>query len=267
MKSIFSKEEIEYLKDNYNKMTYKEIANELGFTERQIRGKINGMGLKKLKDFNKDYFKEINSPNCAYWLGFIYADGYLVVNKSNRNYELGIELNKKDVKLLNDFNCELGNCHKIIFKHNHKKFNGYEYDTNSCLIRIHSKEIVYDLMKHNIYPNKTNREEFPICKTFFFDFLRGFMDGDGCIHISNQNNIQLQFINSNYNFLKYIRETVYDLLGINGSIYKEKDKKYRLMYYKQKDVKCVLDKIYENDDCQLLNRKYNIYKSFYGSPS
>lgn len=39
MKSIFNKEQIDYLKNNYDKKTYKELANDLGFTERQVRGK------------------------------------------------------------------------------------------------------------------------------------------------------------------------------------------------------------------------------------
>lgn len=168
MKSIFTEEQIEYLRNNYDKMTYLEIATELGFTERQVRGKINNMGLRKIKNFNKDYFSKIDNANKAYWLGFIYADGYIVVNNNNRNYELGIELNEKDVKLLEKFNNELNGVHKIYFKHKKKKFNGYNYETDSCIIRIYSKNIVCDLMKLNIFPNKTNREEFPECSKFFF---------------------------------------------------------------------------------------------------
>ena len=43
MKSIFSKEQNKYLQENYNKKSYKEIAEILGFTERQIRGRINNI--------------------------------------------------------------------------------------------------------------------------------------------------------------------------------------------------------------------------------
>jgi len=102
MKSIFTIEHINFMKNNYDIMTYKEIGNHLGFTERQIRSKINGMGLSKTRKFNKDYFKEIKSPNQAYWLGFIYADGYLVRRPKSRNYELGIEIQDSDFNLLED---------------------------------------------------------------------------------------------------------------------------------------------------------------------
>ena len=267
MKSIFTEEQIEYLKDNYDKMTYSEIAAKLGFTERQVRGKINNMGLSKLKKFNKNYFSNIDTSNKAYWLGFIYADGYIIENKTNRNYELGIELNRNDVKLLEEFNNELGGVHSICFKHNKKEFNGYKYETDSCIIRIYSKNIVCDLMKLNIFQNKTNRKEFPECDKFFFEFLRGFMDGDGCIHVSKNNHIILKFTNSNINFLEYLKQTVNKKLDIDGHIYKENDKKYQLVYFKKCDVKSILDKIYEDHNCVKLDRKYMIYKSYYGSPS
>lgn len=56
MKKVFSDEDIKFLRDNYDKMQYKDIAQILGKTERQVRGKINGMGLSKLRQFNKSFF-------------------------------------------------------------------------------------------------------------------------------------------------------------------------------------------------------------------
>lgn len=266
MKSIFTDEQIEYLKSNYDKMSYREIANKLGFTERQIRGKINGLGLSKLRKFNNEYFKNITNPDQAYWLGFIYADGYLIENSKNRNYELGIELKQNDIKLLECFNELLGNVHKIITHHNTKNFNGYTYETDSCIIRIYSKEIVEDLKRLSVYPNKTYRNEFPMCNNLFWDFFRGFNDGDGCLHISQKNCIFVELTNSNKYFLEYLNNTIYSLLNIKGSIYKEKDRKYRLVYFRKNDTKLLLDTIYKNENCIKLQRKYDIYKSYYGSP-
>ena len=268
MKSIFSKEQVEFLKLNYNKMKYSEIADLFGLTERQVRGKINSLGLSKTRKFNKQYFKEINTNNKAYWLGFIYADGYIIRNTKSRNYELGIELNKKDVALLQLFNKELGNVHEITFKHGQKYFNGYNYETDSCVIRVYSKEIVNDLMSLNVMQDKTNKKDFPICNNeYFFDFLRGFMDGDGCIYInSNKNLLNVHFTNSNISFLEYLNNEIKNRLCIEGSIYKETEKKYKLFYFRQDDVKILLDEIYKNCSTKL-ERKYLKYKSFYtGSP-
>jgi hypothetical protein len=266
MKSIFTNEQILYLKENYTKMSYKEIANTLGFTERQVRGKINGLALTKQRKFNNKYFNEITHPNQAYWLGFIYADGYLV-NTDKSSCELGIELQDTDIQLLECFNHEIGDAHTIYKKQDYKQFNGYQYKTDSCILRIYSKDIVNDLIHLSVYPNKTYRKEYPKCDKFFWDFFRGFNDGDGCLHIDDRNHMFVQLTNSNEDFLKYLNDTIYSLLNIRGSIYKEKDHKYRLVYFRKNDTKLLLDTIYKDENCTKLQRKYNIYKSHYGSPN
>ena len=267
MKSIFTSKQIEYLKTNYDKMSYKEIADNLGFTERQVRGKINGLGFTKRRQFNNEYFKHIDKPSQAYWLGFIYADGYLVCKPQSGSHELGIELKQTDIELLECFNKELGDVHKIYTQHKHKTFNGYQYETDSCIIRVYSQEIVEDLVNLSVYPNKTNRNEFPKCDNLFWDFFRGFNDGDGCLHISKRNHMFVQLTNSNKDFLEYLRDTICSLLDIKGSIYKETDHKYRLVYFRKNDTKLLLDTIYKDENCMKLQRKYNIYKSHYGSPN
>lgn len=40
MKTIFTNEDIDYMKNHYLDMSYKAIGDVLGFSERQIRGKI-----------------------------------------------------------------------------------------------------------------------------------------------------------------------------------------------------------------------------------
>lgn len=264
MKSIFTEEQNNYLRENYNKKSYKEIANELGFTERQIRGRINNMGLSKNRKFDKSYFNAINSSEKAYWLGFLYADGYIIYNSKLATYELGIELNSKDDYILKKLSENLGGVHNVEYKHSKKSFNGYDYETDSCVLRVYSKQICDDLISLNVVPNKTNSNLFPICDNYFFDFLRGFLDGDGCIYVDHRNHIMVNFTNANDDFLFYINNKVNDLIGISGSIYKEKDKKYRLIYFRQDDIRTLLDNIYENISDSFLIRKYDIYMSYYG---
>lgn len=174
MNKIFSDKDIEYIKGNYKSMTYGQIASKLNYTEKQIRSKALNLGLTKTRKFNKKYFQRITTPNQAYWLGFIYADGYLVHNKKLSNYELGIELINTDHKLLDDLNVELGGVHKVVFFHKEKNFNGYEYETDTCALRIYSKTIVDDLIKCGVVPNKTYSSIYPKCENFIWDFIRGF---------------------------------------------------------------------------------------------
>ena len=180
---------------------------------------------------------------------------------------MAIELQRGDASVLNELSCELGGVHKIAFKEDIKTFNGYTYRTESCIIRIYSKDIVYDLINKNVLPNKTNKKDFPICNHLFFEFLRGFFDGDGCIYINPRKQISAKFTNANLDFLNYLLKEIQKRLSISGSIYKETDKKYILMYYRKSDVKILLDSMYENSNCCFLNRKYEIYKSYYGSPA
>ena len=228
---IFSKDDIDYMKKNYMSMTYKEIANNIGFTERQVRGWINNNCDRKIRTFNDMYFNEIKTSNQAYWLGFIFADGW-VTKSGSGSYELGIELCDVDERQLIDFNNELGGVHDIKHAHyekyicNHKDISV----TDTVQIRVYSKQIVEDLIKHNVLENKTLKPDYPIVDDdLFFDFIRGYIDGDGCIYV-NENNTsasQVHITSSHCEVLNYLRDKLssYD---IKSKVYKEKEKKYRI---------------------------------------
>ena len=265
MKRIISKEADEFIKDNYEHMSYKDLADMFGVTERQMRGHINNIGLKKIgKTTNVDYFKSIDTADKAYWLGFIFADGYIAYNTRRRSYELSMELNTEDKYVLDILRNDINAAGGVKHKENHKIFNGYEYDTSSDVLRIHSKKICDDLVSLGVVPNKTNEASYPKIEKYRSSFVRGFLDGDGCIYISSKNVCYVSFTNSNESFLKYLNDVVHEELGISGSIYKEKEKKYRLIFYRSSDVKMLLDWIYSDCGDHFLRRKRDKYKSFYG---
>ena len=55
--SIFSKQDIEFIKSNYDTMTSAEIGEILGFDARQIQGKVNKLNLKnKKRNINDTFF-------------------------------------------------------------------------------------------------------------------------------------------------------------------------------------------------------------------
>lgn len=260
--SIFSKNDIEYMMKNYLSMTYKEIADNIGFTEKQVKGWINHNCDRKNRTFNDKYFSEIDTANKAYWLGFIYADGWIIKNVAKRNYELGIELCDIDEQQLIDFNNELGCVHDISHGHYEKYICGYNNisATDTVCIRIYSKQIVEDLIRHNVLENKTLKSEYPIVNDgLFFDFLRGYIDGDGCIYVNNDkiSASQVTITSSHCEVLNYIK-TKLSLYGIKSYIYKEKENKYRICINHKNAIK-LLDMIYYDKDVQKLNRKYQKY--------
>lgn len=264
MRKIFSDEDIKFLRDNYDKMQYKDIAQILGKTERQVRGKINGMGLSKLRKFDKSFFNCIDSPKKAYWLGLIFADGWVVFNETQRTYELGIELQEQDSYILYALVSALGGNHKISHDCHHRVFNGYEYDTNTSRLRVYSKEIVCGLISNGVVANKTYSTEYPRPLTYKRDFVRGFLDGDGCITNSNQGNLIVTFTNANKEFLSYLRDMIFSECGVLGTIYTENDRKHTLRYFRVSDTEKLLSWIYYNQNMLFLKRKYERYKTLSG---
>lgn len=262
MKSIFTEEQIEYIKNNYLIMSYKEIANVLGFTERQIRGKINHMNLSKLRKINSDYFHEINTPLKAYLLGFIYADGWISYNVENRNYEFGIELTEEDKYVLDLINNELGGKNKLIYTPAKKVvINGVESNRKpTYCLRVYCKELVFDLEKQGIMKNKTKNDSYPIVNDIlFFDFLRGYIDGDGCFYNNKARTILHITCASNVP-LTYIQDKL-KLYNVNTAIYMEKERKYRLICYDRNSVLNLVNHLYYKDGLFYLKRKYEKIKS------
>lgn len=119
---------------------------------------------------DEDYFEEIDSPEKAYILGFIYADGY--------NREDTLELTQTEPNL--DIVPKIVKCLKsehpivsTITKNGKKKYSVY----------FNSKKLCSDLTKLGATKAKSLTIAFPkfISERFMSHFIRGYFDGDGCI--------------------------------------------------------------------------------------
>lgn len=166
----FTADDIDFIKENYLKMTYSEIGEILGFTERQIRGKINNMHLPKNRKINDSYFDTIDTPIKAYFIGFIFADGWICVNENTKNYEFGMELQSQDKYILEKLNEELGN-QNIIYHSDPKNVfikDKIAHSNHSDYIRVYSKHLVLGLKNNGIVPNKTKKDIFPIVSEELF---------------------------------------------------------------------------------------------------
>lgn len=258
-KYMFSEEDIRFMIDNYEDMEYKDIAEYLGLTERQVRGKLNNMGYTKLRDFDKNYFHNIDSDLKAYFLGFIFADGYIVCRPETRNYEFAMQLQSEDKYVLEAINKELGGVHKISHKNPKDKIiNGVKtISGHTDVLRVYSKDIVCDLINNGIVPDKTHNYILPhVPDKYFFDFLRGYIDGDGCYYNDNKGNVDINITCACKDILDWIKNILCNY-SINTHIYKEKDLKYRLVCTKQNDVKRLVNLLYHDNFSMCLSRKYN----------
>lgn len=246
-------------------MTYREIANILGFTEKQVTAKAENLGLTKRRIFNKDYFHNIDTPLKAYFLGFIYADGWIVDNPVTGNYEFGIELQSQDKYILDKLNYELGGIH--LMSHSNDRTmtinNRVLKKGHSDVLRVFSKSIVKDLELNGIETNKSQKSTYPIVdKDLFFDFLRGYIDGDGCYYFHKKKNLLYMHITcANEEPLDYIK-SVLETYEIQTKLYKECDKKFRLMCTNKDNMYKLLNRLYYSDDLFCLTRKLDKVKSY-----
>ena len=193
--------------------TDEEIINDycnLGLTLSQIAKNRNTtipLLSKKLKEkgidiinyhnkakFNEHIFDSINTEEKAYWLGFIFADGYI----SN------LEKQKNQKKLKYGFELSLG-IQDINHLHKFNKFMEYEGDNvkigktkletkehQRCRWSIGSKHLWNTLNNFGCTPNKSLTLKFPDLSIFknkylILSFIRGYFDGDGCVSIYNRN--------------------------------------------------------------------------------
>lgn len=129
--------------------------------------------------FDEFFFDKIDTEEKAYWLGFIYADGYLT---SNTN-AIGIELDAKDKEHLEKFKNAIQAELNVKIYH---KNSTYGPQTN-CRFMIHSKHMHSILLSHYKSVHKTFEGEFPkIDKELERHLIRGFFDGDGSLTYSQK---------------------------------------------------------------------------------
>lgn len=196
--------------------------------------------------FNFDKFKQ-DSVDKYYWLGFLGADGAIVDNT------LTIELKSIDKEHLKKFNTFFENTNPIIERINNLNI--------SCVrTQINSYELKDYLNQYNIYQNKSKTYTIPedkIPEEYKMDFIRGLIDGDGCIRINNHQQISLKFCSGNQECVEQFKKIV----KLDNKITQDKYT-YHIQVTGNKKAKTILDKIYKNsNDNNRLERKYSIYKT------
>ena len=199
------------------------------------------------------HFENIDTEEKAYWLGFLYADGYI----SAKEDKIELCLAEKDFHHLEKFKNFIGLSNKICYRAATKAYR-YSFRSTSCK---------QDLIKQGCVPKKSLILHFPTTEqvpdALLRHFLRGYFDGDGwftntesCFEaglISSQDFIN-SFLAKIESFIDVkIDSTVKNVHRENGA------KKYS--FYSKHDVTVFLDFLYQ-DSSIYLDRKYEHYLDF-----
>lgn len=263
-KNQWSNEELRYLQDNYLEKSNKEMAKVLGRTQKAIQVKLSKLGLVRPDKYfyNKDFFEKIDTEEKAYWLGFLYADGYVALKSANRNAEVGIEIASKDIQHLRKFNKSLQGNVEV----HERKRTGVIKPTNSIVsFRLYSKKMVLDLIKHGCVQNKTFIIRFPdISQKLKWAFVRGYFDGDGSVYRDiGRKFIGFNFTSGSKGFLEDLRnflykEGIYAYLSVENrkdNRFKETHKSYKLLITGMNNAYCFGQKLYKDANIFLDRKK------------
>lgn len=214
---------------------------------------------------NTDYFKDIDTEEKAYWLGFMYADGYISHQQYDEDIKrFGISIMENDVKHLEKFSKAINSTYPI----NHYTVRqGYKIGAKYCRIVISDDMFARNLMNHGCIEHKSNIVEPPIGlpKIYEKHFIRGFMDANGCIARCETKSGSLSFT-IRFSSTESVLNWIQDHLIENNIIFR----KYPLRKRKEEHIvtafdfggnyltKMYLDYIY-SDATVWLDRKHDRY--------
>ena len=160
----------------------KENGYEAKYSFKTTGGVVRDFDVWRKYSFNENYFEVVDTEEKAYWLGFLYADGY--VNSNKTSVELGVS--EKDLNHLYKFiKCIGGDMKptKTTKKSNNKVYIGYR-------VTLNSPKFKNDLIRLGCYENKGDILEFPtndqVPTELIIHFIRGYIDGDGSISTCNK---------------------------------------------------------------------------------
>ena len=251
-------EQVAYIIDKYVNENYslKQLGREFGCSYGTIRNLLNkhhiaSRGNKQGYPRNEFYFNKIDTPEKAYWLGFLYADGCV----HNGSSEVSIQLTDKEH--IEKFKQAIGAInHKIVEIHDTR----WENAKTLYMFSIKDKQLHADLCKWGCVPNKTFLiNKIPnIPRDYVSHFLRGYFDGDGSLHyLKSTNNFRISFTCGSVEFLEDIQKE----LGTSLSIRNEKGTNSNYLQISGRhQVERILNYLYKDStESTRLDRKYDLY--------
>lgn len=236
--------------------TATDICKQLQISKSALFRTLNKLNLQipnhhNALKFDNTVFDIINTEEKAYWLGFLYADG----NVSSTNNVISITLQYSDISHLEKFNNFIKNKNSV--KEGIIRLSNKEYKI--CKLSVCNKHFKESLIKLGCFPRKSLILEFPNLNIFtdknlVYDFIRGYVDGDGCLTFSKSGRLELSILGT--------KEFLSGILNIFPNKFKSLHKIKRLSTNVYKISNCgdnadyVTSILYKNANIYL-ERKYN----------
>ena len=237
-----------------------------------LRNEREHLITNKKYSINENYFEKIDNEEKSYWLGFLYADGYVRLYK-NRSGQLKLKLKNTEIKHLELFNkCTESNYPILNNIKSDVVVNGVIHSSLCCILNIYNTKLVKDLFKWGCINKKSSIIEFPhfLNNELMKHFIRGYFDGDGSIC-----DLCVSFVSGSYNFLISLKNYLNkQILNIETEFKINNNKKYYyIAFTNQKFFTNFYNFIYSNSkiylkrkkdkfDFTILNKTYSIIQMF-----
>lgn len=190
------------------------------------------------------------SPELAYAVGLIATDGNL--SSDGRH----VSLTSKDIPQLKTFLKCIGRPDvPVAEKQGHyRKTITHVQMSDVCLYGF--------LLSIGLTPNKTKTMgPLLIPDAYFFDFLRGHHDGDGCFYSyydprwRSSFMYYLTFLSASPSHVQWIRDSLERLLGVHGHMSTSRNSCVAQLKYAKRESLKVLKRMYVQPDAPCLERK------------
>lgn len=199
-----------------------------------------------------DFFNVIDSELKAYWLGFFIADGSVLKDK-------GIELQLADKEHVQKF-LDAVNCNAPIRKKNISgKYTSYRFYVKNDMF-------ANNLEKHGCVNNKSLIVKYPstIPEHLHKHFIRGYFDGDGCVHVNTD--VRPVRISINFTGTKDMLDSIQDILnkecGLTRVAYENAGKAVECHWSGINNMRTFYNYLYA-DAKVYLNRKFEKFQKAY----
>lgn len=223
--------------------------------------------LNRKYEVNHDFFKRVDSQEKAYLLGLIMTDG----NIHKEHNSIRLEFQKRDVELCEIARKSLASNVPVVEREPRGKSGP------QVRIQVNSKTLCQDLERLGIRRGmKTYDNKFPdesvVPRQFQRDFIRGVIDGDGCVIKSHRINEKWEYdaygvaLNGTYDLVKGVQRVLVRDAGLSETkiiLDRRTKSNYVLRYGGSGNVAKVYSYLYPKDfkpEGNCLQRKHNRMK-------